>query len=314
MVTAASTADLAVLLVDARHGIVTQTRRHATLAHLLGVPHLVVAVNKMDLVGYERARFDEIVAAFRAFAARSGIGAAQFVPMSASAGDMVVDRGERLGWYDGPTLLGLLETVDVESALDRAPLRFPVQLVQRPSPDGGRRYLGRVEAGAVRVGDRVAVLPSGRETRVRAIHTHDARLESAGLHASIALELEDDLDVSRGDLLVRAGEAPAVVSRIAADVAWLADVPLDSRRTYLLRHATREVRARVESLAWRWDVETQTREVHPSTLEANGIGRVALTLGAPIATDDYRAIRPTGAFLLIDETTHATVAAGMVHA
>jgi len=314
MVTAASTADLAVLLVDARHGIVTQTRRHATLAHLLGVPHLVVAVNKMDLVGYERARFDEIVAAFRAFAARSGIGAARFVPMSASVGDMVVDRGERLGWYDGPTLLGLLETVDVESALDRAPLRFPVQLVQRPSPGGGRRYLGRVEAGAVRVGDRVAVLPSGRETRVRAIHTHDARLERAGLHASIALELDDDLDVSRGDLLVRAGEAPAVVARIAADVAWLADAPLDSRRTYLLRHATREVRARVESLAWRWDVETQTREVHPSTLEANGIGRVALMLGAPIATDDYRAIRPTGAFLLIDETTHATVAAGMVHA
>jgi len=314
MVTAASTADLAVLLVDARHGIVTQTRRHATLAHLLGVPHLVVAVNKMDLVGYERARFDEIVAAFRAFAARSGIGAARFVPMSASVGDMVVDRGERLGWYDGPTLLGLLETVDVESALDRAPLRFPVQLVQRPSPGGGRRYLGRVEVGAVRVGDRVAVLPSGRETRVRAIHTHDARLERAGLHASIALELDDDLDVSRGDLLVRAGEAPAVVSRIAADVAWLADAPLDSRRTYLLRHATREVRARVESLAWRWDVETQTREVHPSTLEANGIGRVALMLGAPIATDDYRAIRPTGAFLLIDETTHATVAAGMVHA
>jgi len=234
--------------------------------------------------------------------------------MSASVGDMVVDRGERLGWYDGPTLLGLLETVDVESALDRAPLRFPVQLVQRPSPGGGRRYLGRVEAGAVRVGDRVAVLPSGRETRVRAIHTHDARLERAGLHASIALELDDDLDVSRGDLLVRAGEAPAVVSRIAADVAWLADAPLDSRRTYLLRHATREVRARVESLAWRWDVETQTREVHPSTLEANGIGRVALMLGAPIATDDYRAIRPTGAFLLIDETTHATVAAGMVHA
>ena len=134
------------------------------------------------------------------------------------------------------------------------------------------------------------------------------------VHASIALELDDDLDVSRGDLLVRAGEAPAVVSRIAADVAWLADAPLDSRRTYLLRHATREVRARVESLAWRWDVETQTREVHPSTLEANGIGRVALMLGAPIATDDYRAIRPTGAFLLIDETTHATVAAGMVHA
>ena len=314
MVTAASTADLAVLLVDARHGIVTQTRRHATLAHLIGVPHLVVAVNKMDLVGYDRSRFDAIVAAFRAFAARSGIGAARFVPMSASAGDMVVNRGDRLGWYDGPTLLGLLEGVDVTSALDRAPFRFPVQLVQRPASDGGRRYLGRVEAGAVRVGDRVAVLPSGRETRVRAIHTHDARLDQAGLHASIAIELDDELDVSRGDLIVRAGEVPPVVTRLAADVAWLADVPLDPRRTYVLRHATREVRARVESLAWRWDVETQTRDLHPPTLEANGIGRVGLTLGAPIATDDYRAIRATGAFLLIDETTHATVAAGMVHA
>jgi len=314
MVTAASTADLAVLMVDARHGIVTQTRRHATLAHLLGVPHLVVAVNKMDLVGYDRARSDEIISTFRAFAARSGIGAARFVPMSASSGDMVVERGDRLGWYDGPTLLGLLETVEVRNTLDRAPLRFPVQLVQRPSSDGARRYLGRIEAGTVQVGNRVAVLPSGRETHVRAIHTYDAPLDRAGLHASVALELDDELDISRGDLIVRAGEAPAVVSRIAADLAWLADAPLDPRRSYLLRHATREVRARVESLAWRWDVDTQTREVHPATLEANGIGRAALTLGAPIATDDYRAIRATGAFLLIDEATNATVAAGMVHA
>jgi sulfate adenylyltransferase subunit 1 len=314
MVTAASTADLAVLLVDARQGVVTQTRRHATLAHLLGVPHLVVAINKMDLVGYDRARFDEIVTAFRAFAARSGIGATRFVPMSASVGDMVVDRGDRLGWYDGPTLLGLLETVDVRNTLDRAPLRFPVQLVQRSVSGGARRYLGRIEAGAVRVGERVSVLPSGRETRVRAIHTYDGPLDRAGLHASVALELDDELDVSRGDLIVRAGEAPAVVSRIAADLAWLADAPLDPRRSYVLRHATREVRARVESLTWRWDVETQTREVHPATLEANGIGRASLTLGAPIATDDYRAIRATGAFMLIDEVTHATVAAGMVHA
>jgi sulfate adenylyltransferase subunit 1 len=314
MVTAASTADLAVLLVDARHGVLAQTRRHATLAHLLGVPHLVVAVNKMDLAGYDRARFDAIVADFRAFAARSGIGAARFVPMSASNGDMVVERGERLVWYDGPTLLRLLETVDVESALDRAPLRFPVQLVQRPADGGARRYLGRVEAGTVSVGDRVAVLPSGRDTRVRAIHSYDAPLEHAGLHASIALELDDALDVSRGDLIVRAGEAPPVVSRLAADLAWLADAPLDPRRTYVLRHATREVRARVESLAWRWDVETQTRDLHPPTLDANGIGRVSLALGAPIASDDYRAIRPTGAFLLIDEASHATVAAGMVHA
>jgi sulfate adenylyltransferase subunit 1 len=263
-----------------RHADAAATRRSRTS---LGVPHLVVAVNKMDLVGYDRARFDEIVATFRAFAARSGIGTARFVPMSASSGDMVVERGDRLGWYDGPTLLGLLETVDVESALDRAPLRFPVQLVQRASPHGRRRYLGRIEAGAVHVGDRVAVLPSGRETRVRAIHTYDAPLDRRRLHASIALELDDELDVSRGDLIVRAGEAPAVVSRIAADVAWLADTPLDSRRGTSFAHATREVRARVESLAWRWDVETQTREVHPSTLEANGIGRVALTLGAPIA-------------------------------
>ena len=314
MVTAASTAELAILLVDARHGILAQTRRHATLAHLVGVPHLVVAVNKMDLVDWRQERYAEIVASFRAFAARTGIGDVRFVPLSAALGDMVVDRGARLGWYDGPTLLEVLEGAEVERTLDRAPLRFPVQLVARPSATIGRRYLGRVEAGHAAVGDRVVVLPSGRETRIRAIRTHDASVDAAGLHASVALELDDDLDVSRGDLIVRAGEAPRVVTRLAADVAWLADAPLDARRTYLVRHATREVRARVDTLAWRWDVEAQARELHPASLAANDIARIALVLAGPVATDDYRAIRATGSFLLIDESTYDTVAAGMVHA
>ena len=314
MVTAASTAELAVLLVDARHGIATQTRRHATLAHLLGIPHLVVAVNKMDLVDWRQERYAGIVAAFGEFATRTGIDNVRYVPMSAALGDMVVSRGDHLPWYAGPTLLQVLETAEVESTLDRAPLRFPVQYVVRPTDGASRRYLGRVEAGSLGVGDRVAVLPSGRTTTVRAIRTHDATVERAGVHASVGLELNDDLDVSRGDMIARVGEAPDVTTRLDADVAWLADEPLDPRRTYVLRHATREVRARVESLYWRWNVETQERDLHPAALEGNDIGRLRLALGAPVAADAYRAIRATGAFLLIDEATNHTVAAGMVHA
>ena len=312
MVTAASTAQLAVLLVDARHGVVDQTRRHATIAHLVGIPHLVVAVNKMDLVAFREEAFAAIVADFLAFAERSGIADVRFVPMSARDGDMVVDRGERLDWYDGPTLLQILETAEVRETLADAPFRFPIQYVARPADGRPRGYLGRIESGAIAVGDRVVALPSGLATRVREIRTFEGSQRSAGLHAAVTLELDDELDISRGDMLVPEGRAPAVARSVAATVCWLGDAPLDPQRKYLLRHTTREARARVDRIDDLWNVSTQTHEPLPPALTRNDIGRLALTLAQPVFADRYAENRATGSFILIDETTNNTVAAGMI--
>ncbi len=312
MVTAASTAQLAVLLVDARHGIVTQTRRHATLAHLLGIPHLVVAVNKMDLVGWRQDVFEAIVADFRTFAARTGIDDVRFVPMSALDGDMVVDRGARLPWYEGPTLLSILEAAELPEAPPAAPFRFPVQYVARPTASEPRGYMGRIESGSVAVGDRVVALPSGLATTVREIRTFDGPLPSAGLHAAIALVLADELDISRGDLLAGDAGAPPATRTVAATLCWLGDAPLDTRRTYVLRHTTREVRARVSRIDHLWNVSTQAAEPAPPELARNDIGDVALALGEPVCADRYASNRATGSFILIDETTNDTVAAGLV--
>jgi sulfate adenylyltransferase subunit 1 len=313
MVTAASTAHLAILLVDARHGIVRQTRRHATLAHLLGIPHLVVAINKMDLVDYAEDAYARIVADFRAFAVRTGIddAALRFVPMSALGGDMVVERGNHLGWYSGPTLLQVLETVPVV-VQQRSSFRFPVQYVARPTETTGRGYLGRVEAGSIAVGDRVTVLPSGRTTRVRSIRTHDAELPVANIHDSITVMLEDELDIARGDMLVNAADAPPVTRALEATLCWLDERDLDRGRTYLLRHTTREVRVRIERLDHRWDVSTQQREPAPATLAMNDIGDATLALAAPIVADRYVDNHATGSFILVDETTNGTVAAGLI--
>jgi sulfate adenylyltransferase subunit 1 len=312
MVTAASTAQLAILLVDARHGIVEQTRRHAALAHLVGVPHLVVAVNKMDLVDYREEVFAAIVADFCGFADGHGIDDVRFVPISALEGDMIVERGERLGWYDGPTLLQILETAEVPRAAADAPFRFPVQYVSRPTASRSRGYLGRVEAGSVTVGDAVVVLPAGVTTNVRSIRSFDRVRETAGLHASITLELADEIDVSRGDLIVRAHAAPVASRTLEADIAWLGNTPLDPRRTYALRHTTREVRARVSRIRDRWNATTQAWEPALHALEMNDIGHVLLVLSQPVFADRYDDNHAMGSFILIDEATNDTVAAGMV--
>jgi sulfate adenylyltransferase subunit 1 len=312
MVTAASTAQLAILLVDARRGVVIQTRRHATLAHLLGIPHVVVAVNKMDLVDWRQDVFDAIVADFRAFAARTGIGDVRFVPISALEGDMVVDRRERLAWYDGPTLLSILETAEAPASLATAPLRFPVQYVARATASEPRGYMGRIESGSVAAGDAVAVLPSGHLTTVRQIRGSDGIAQEAGLHAAVTLVLDDELDISRGDLLVAADERPAVVRSLDATLCWLGDAPLDLRRNYLARHTTREVRAAVTRIDHLWDVSTQECRPAPTRLVRNDIGRVSVTLAQPVCADPYAANRATGRFILIDEATNNTVAAGMI--
>ena len=312
MVTGASTAQLAILLVDARHGVVEQTRRHAALAHLVGVPHLVLAVNKMDVVDYRADVFAEIAAEFRTFADRHGIRDVRFVPLSALEGDMVVDRGDHMPWYEGPTLLQILETTELPLALPEAPFRFPVQYVARATTSHSRGYMGRIEAGHISIGDTVVALPSRRTTRVRAIRTFEHRREQATLHASVTLELDDELDISRGDLIVRANATPAASSFLDADVAWLGDAPLDTRRTYALRHTTREVRARVQRVTDRWNVHTQLRESGDEALMMNDIGRVSLELAQPVFADRYNDNRATGSFILIDDVTNETVAAGMV--
>jgi sulfate adenylyltransferase subunit 1 len=312
MVTAASTAHLAILLVDARHGIVTQTRRHATLAHLLGIRHLVVAVNKMDLVDFAQPVFDGIVRDFGEFARRSGIGAVHFVPMSALAGDMVVDRGQNLRWYRGPTLLQILETVDVAQTIADAPFRFPVQYVARPAAGERRGYMGRIESGSIAVGDRVTALPSGRTTRIREIRGFDDTLQTAGLHASVTLTLDDEFDIGRGDMLVREHAAPLTASAVEATVCWLSAAPFDPRRKYLLRHTTREVRARIDRVDHRWNVSTQQREPALETLAMNDIGGIGLTLAQPIFADRYSENPATGSFILIDESNNNTVAAGLI--
>jgi len=312
MVTAASTAQLAILLVDARHGVVTQTRRHATLAHLLGIPHLVLAVNKMDLVGYSADAFSRIVGDFLEFAQRTGISDVRFVPISALEGDMVVDRGDRLGWYEGPTLLQILETVEVPDAPASAPFRFPVQYVSRPTANSSRGYLGRIESGSIAVGDRVAALPSGMTTTVHELRTLMGEQPCAGLHAAVTLVLADELDVSRGDLIVHADAAPPAQRNLRASMCWFGDAPLDLKRKYMLRHTTREVLARVERIDHRWNVSTQEREPATGYLAMNDIAQVELTLAQPVFPDRYADNRATGSFILIDDATNNTVAAGMV--
>ena len=314
MVTAASTAQLAVLLVDARHGVVEQTRRHATLAHLLGIPHLIVAVNKMDLVDYDESVFAGIVEDFLAFAERSGMENMRFVPMSALTGEMVVERGGNLDWYDGPTLLQILETVDVEQKLAEAPFRFPIQYVARPTATLPRGYMGRIESGSIAVGDAVTVLPSEVSSRVREIrgYGYDGTRAHAGLHAAVTLVLADAVDISRGDMLVHGNASPASRRDLDATLCWLSETPLDSRRNYFLRHTTREVRARIDGIDHLWDVATQARQPVRDTLRMNDIGRVGLTLAQPVFADRYADNRATGSFVLIDEATNNTVAAGLI--
>src|ERR1700730_3971615 len=312
MVTAASTRRLAVLLVEARHGVVTQTRRHATLAHLLGIPHLIVAVNKMDLVDYDESVFAGVVEDLLTFAERGGMENMLFVPMSALTGEMVVERGGNLDWYEGPGLLQILETVDVEQKLAEAPFRFPVQYVARPTTTLPRGYMGRIESGSIVVGDAAAVLPSGVSSRVREIRGYAGTRKLAGLHAAVTLVLADAIDVSRGDMLVHGNASPASRRDLDATLCWLSETPLDSRRSYLLRHTTREVRARISDIDHLWDVATQARQPAPYTLRMNDIGRAELNLAQPVFADRYTDNRATGSFILIDEATNNTVAAGLI--
>ncbi|SDK15687.1 sulfate adenylyltransferase subunit 1 [Methylophilus rhizosphaerae] len=320
MVTAASTANLAIILIDARKGVLTQTRRHSYLAHLVGIPHIVVAVNKMDLVDYDQATFEKIKADYLAFASELGLAQARdikFIPMSALNGDMLVDRLDNMDWYQGETLLEILEDVPAAHSEQAEQFRFPVQFVCRPHDSANpelhdfRGFMGRVESGEIAVGDAVTVLPNGYQSRVKAIQLGNTPLQSAHTEQSVTILLEDEIDTSRGDMIVKTAEAPEAVKQIEAHVCWLSETPLSPARTYIVRHTTRESKAKIGTIQYKVDVNTLEQQA-TADLKMNDIARVSFKLAQPLMVDSYDKNRATGAFIVIDESTNNTVGAGMI--
>jgi bifunctional enzyme CysN/CysC/sulfate adenylyltransferase subunit 1 len=312
MATGASTADVGIVLVDARLGLLPQSRRHATIAGLLGIPRMAVAINKMDLVGFDPQVFARISGEMREFCARLGLHELTFFPVSARHGDNVAQRSARTPWFRGGTVLEFLETVEVARDRARAPLRLPVQTVLRPHLDY-RAVAGQIASGALAVGDELVVLPSGARTRVRAIDTFEGEVQRAFAPMSVAVRLADEVDVGRGDLLAHPADAPALRTRLAATVVWLSERPLDLSRAFLLKQTTRLAPARVEAVRYRLDPETLERDPAGS-LSLNDIGGLRIGCARPIACDAYGDNRTTGAFILVDALTNETVAAGTLDA
>jgi bifunctional enzyme CysN/CysC/sulfate adenylyltransferase subunit 1 len=310
MATGASTANLAVILVDATKGLLPQTHRHSYIASLLGIPNVLAAINKMDLVGYREDVYLRLQADFLALARHLHIPAAQCVPISALEGDNIVARSRNMPWYSGPTLLEHLETVAIQPSSSIDAIRFPVQYVIRPDSTF-RGFAGQVAGGAVQTGDSVLALPSGQTTRVRSIVTYDGKLAAAVRSQSVTLELEDEIDLSRGDMLVSPDAPPKASRSFSARVVWLNEKPLDLHRTYLAKHTTRQVKAQVTRIQNRIDVNTLT-SAPAAELEMNGIALLHLKTNSPLFIDSYRESRATGSFILIDPLSDATVAAGMI--
>jgi len=321
MVTAASTANLAIILIDARRGVLTQTRRHSYLAHLVGIQHIVVAVNKMDLVNYDQAIYDKICADYLAFATEIGLQRdshdIRFIPMSALNGDMLVDRLENMPWYTGETLLEMLEKAPAAHTEQYEEFRFPVQFVCRPhaSSDADlhdfRGFMGRIESGDIAVGDAVTVLPNGYRSKVKAIQLGEAQLQSAQTEQSVTLLLDDEIDTSRGDMIVKTGSNIEPVKHIEAFVCWLSETPMSPARTYVIRHTTRESKAKVGVISYKIDVNTLEQQA-TTDLKMNDIARMSFKLAQPLMVDSYTTNRATGAFIVIDESTNNTVGAGMI--
>jgi bifunctional enzyme CysN/CysC len=310
MATGASTADLAIILIDARHGVQTQTRRHSFIVSLLGIKHTLVAINKMDLVDYSQSRFEEIKQEYLDFAESLNLPDLHFVPLSALKGDNVVNASDSMPWYQGEPLLAQLETINIEQAVTDEPLRFPVQYVNRPNLDF-RGYAGTIASGTVSVGDEIQVLPSGKRSRVKQIVTWEADLESAFAPQAVTLTLEDEIDISRGDMLVHANTQVKPQRNFNAHLVWMSDAPLVLGRNYALKLASGGSNAVVSQIHQRIDVNTLERSP-TSVLSLNEIAEVEISAQTPLVVDDYQNLRQTGAFILIDKLTNTTVAAGMV--
>ncbi len=323
MVTGASTADAVIILVDVSKvklgddgsvELLVQTKRHSTIAHLLQIEHVVVAVNKMDLVNYDQTVYDRIVAAYQEFAQQLGLKDIHPIPLSALAGDNVVTAGDNMPWYQGPTLIELLESLSVYDESHDEPFRFPVQLVARHNgheANDFRGYMGRIEAGMVSKGDKLVVQPSGQSATVKDILTLEGSLPSAVVGQSVTILLDEYLDISRGDMLAAVERPATLLKTVNADICWLSEEPLDLRRKYWLKHTTKQVAAKITKIETLLDINTQEKHT-AEIVKLNDIARISINVQQALAADAYDAIRTTGAFILIDEVTHQTVAAGMI--
>ena len=315
MVTGASTANAAVILVDTRHGVIEQTKRHAFIASLLNIPHLIVCVNKMDLVDYSEDRFNEIVGQFEEFSSKLLIKDVRFIPTSALMGDNVVNRSEKMEWYQNGTLLSVLENLHISSDINKIDARFPVQTVIRPQNEkygDYRGYAGRLASGIYRIGDEVTVLPSGFTSRIRSMNAGEEQVREAYAPMSIAMTLEDDIDVSRGDVIVRINNQPEPNQEFDIMLCWLNDQPAKTRTKYIIMHTSNEQRAMIKEVVYKVDINTYNRISQDKGLEMNDLARVKIRTARPLMLDSYRDNSNTGNVVLIDESTNETVAAGMV--
>ena len=316
MVTGASTANLAIILIDARKGVIEQTCRHSFIANLLRIQHVVVAVNKMDLVDFQESVYQEIVSRYKEFASRlDSFVDVTFIPISALKGDNVVEESQNMDWYKGPTLLYHLENVYIGTTENHVEARFPVQTVIRPQSDAYhdfRGYAGRVAGGVFKPGDNVTVLPSGFKSRIKAIHTADGELSEAFSPLSVSLLLEDEIDISRGDTIVKANNQPETGQDIEAMICWFSERPLTTRGKYLVRHTTREAKALIKSVCYKVNINTLHKVEDDLAIQMNDIGRITFRTSSPLIYDSYSKNRSMGSFILVDENTNETVAAGMI--
>jgi len=315
MVTGASTANAALILIDARHGVMEQTKRHTFIASLLHIPHVIVCVNKMDLVDFSEAIYDDIVSQFEEFSSKLIVKDIRFLPISALLGDNVVNKSENMSWFDGGPLLHTLENLHISSDLNKIDARFAVQTVLRPQRDGYidyRGYAGRISSGIFRPGDEITIMPSGFTSKIKSIDEFEKSLDKAFAPMSVSITLEDDIDVGRGDMIVKSTNMPKAVQEFNAMLCWLKNSPANPRAKYTIMHTTNEAKAMIKEVLYKIDINTYNRDIEDKELRMNDISRVSLQTTKPLMIDEYRDNRITGSFVLIDDSTHETVASGMI--
>ena len=315
MVTGASTANVATILIDARHGVIEQTKRHAFIASLLQIPHIIVCINKMDLVDFSEDVFNNIVAEFEEISSKMLVTDIRFIPMSALLGDNVVNRSENMTWYQGAPMLHTLETMHISSDINKVDARFPVQTVLRPQSESHRDYrgyAGRVSSGIFRPGDEITVMPSGFTSIIKSIDTLDKTLNEAHAPMSVSITLEDDIDISRGDMIVRSNNKPEASQDIEVMLCWLNNASAKPRAKYTIRHTSNDQKAMIKEVIYKIDVNTLDRNTEDKDLEMNSISKVKIRTTKPLMVDSYRENRTTGSIILVDDTTNETVAAGMI--
>lgn len=315
MVTGASTANAAIILVDARHGVIEQTKRHSFIASLLQIPHVIVCINKMDLVGYSEEAYTKVINQFEEFSSKMLVKDVRFIPISALKGDNVVNRSKNMDWYQGAPLLHTLETLHISSDINKVDARFPVQTVLRPQSETHRDYrgyAGRIASGVFRPGDEITVMPSGFTSKIKSIDTIDGELEEAFAPMSVSITLEDDIDISRGDMLVRSNNKPQALQDIEVMLCWLNDSPAKPRAKYTIKHTSNEQKAMIKEVIYKIDINNLERKSEDVSLEMNDILKVKIRTTKPLMVDSYRDNRTTGSIILVDDATNETVAAGMV--